>query len=154
MRSDSDYPALYSASGGFIPPSYCPITVPVRRDRVRPGVVVQSSHGYRLLITEVRDTAQLRTDDRTVELRGHLHVDLANTVTNERYPAGSTIPVERPSTLYQVTLGINRPDCAMTCRYDYLAAMNEDEAVAQAKVAAAHEFSVGGWELEAVELVA
>lgn len=72
-------------------------TVPVRRDEVKPGMIVHSSHGYRLLITKVRDDAKVRTDDRHVELVGHLHANPECALRNEIYPAGSTIPVEEDS---------------------------------------------------------
>lgn len=69
-------------------------TTRIRRDTVRPGMVVKSSHGYRLLVTEVWDGAEVRTDDRHVQITGHLHADPANVTRSERYPAGSLIEVE------------------------------------------------------------
>lgn len=70
-------------------------TIKIRRDEVRPGDVLHSSHGYRLLVTEVRDTAINRVDDRHVEIVGHLHADPQGDLRNERYPAGSLVEVDR-----------------------------------------------------------
>jgi hypothetical protein len=129
-------------------------TVPTRRDKVHPGQIIQSSHGYRLLITDVIDTAVNRTDDRHVELRGHLHGQLGTAIRNERYPAGSLIPVERPSRCFQVHLAVERPDMALSARYDYVFANDADEARARAVIAAQHEFRTDGWQVESVEEVA
>lgn len=65
----------------------------IRRDHVKPGMVVKSSHGYRLLVTEVWDAAETRTDDRHVQITGHLHADPQAPIRRERYPAGSLIDV-------------------------------------------------------------
>lgn len=66
----------------------------VRRDRVQPGMIVHSSHGYRLLVTEVLDNAVNRVPDRHVQITGHLHADPNNSTRNERYEAHSYVPVE------------------------------------------------------------
>ena len=65
-----------------------------RRDEVRPGDIIHSSHGYRLLITEVDDSAVVRTDDRHVGFKGWLHAREGGHIRTERYPAGSLIEVE------------------------------------------------------------
>lgn len=70
------------------------LTTPIRRDQVRPGMIVHSSHGYRLLVSLVRDNAKNRTDARHVEIVGHLHANPERATRNEIYPAGSTIEVE------------------------------------------------------------
>lgn len=62
-----------------------------RRDEVGFGDVVISSHGYALLIVEVNDTAELRTDERMVQFWGHLHGDPNAPIRTERYSAGSMI---------------------------------------------------------------
>lgn len=67
----------------------------IRRDQVVPGVVFQSSHGYKVLVTQLVDTATNRTDDRHVEIRGHIHANPEREITRERYAASSTIEVER-----------------------------------------------------------
>jgi hypothetical protein len=69
-------------------------TTRIRRDAVLPGMIFKSSHGYRLLVTEVLDTAEVRTDARHVQVKGHLHADPANETRLERYPAGSLVEVE------------------------------------------------------------
>lgn len=66
----------------------------VRRDQVYPGDVVQSSHGYRLLITEVQ-LPKSREDGAHVGFTGHLHGDPGAPTTTERYPRGSLIPLLR-----------------------------------------------------------
>lgn len=65
----------------------------IRRDYIKPGDVVRSSHGYDLLITEVWDGATNRAEDRTVCLTGHLHANPARPLRCERYPANSLIEV-------------------------------------------------------------
>jgi hypothetical protein len=65
-----------------------------RRDEVHPGDVIRSSHGYRLLITEVDDSAEDRTDERHIGFTGHLHADETRPLRTERYPAGSMVEVE------------------------------------------------------------
>jgi hypothetical protein len=69
-------------------------TMPIRRDAVQPGMIVHSSHGYKLLVTEVWDGAVNRTDERHVAIKGHIHADPMREILSERYPAGSTIAVE------------------------------------------------------------
>ena len=64
-----------------------------RRDELKPGDVFPSSHGYDLLVTEVQDTAPVRTDERHVGIRGHLHGHPDNPIRTERYEAGSTVLV-------------------------------------------------------------
>lgn len=76
---------------GLLAPEGC---VMKRREFVRPGDIVRSSHGYRLLITEVLDNAVDRSEDRHVEIRGHLHANPDAVIRNEIYPAKSLIPVE------------------------------------------------------------
>lgn len=71
-----------------------PTTITKRRDQLKPGDIFRSSHGYRLLVTEVIDTAEVRTDERHVEIRGHLHADPSAPIKNERYAAGLTVEVE------------------------------------------------------------
>jgi hypothetical protein len=66
----------------------------LRRDQIEPGMVVRSSHGYYLLVTEVLDTAEVRTDERHVQITGHLHGHPGAELRNERYPAGSLIEVQ------------------------------------------------------------
>lgn len=77
-------------------------TTLVRRDEAKPGMIFQSSHGYRLLITEVRDNAGNRVDDRGVEIVGHLHANRENATRTECYPANSKIRVEIPMDLISV----------------------------------------------------
>lgn len=91
-------------SAGFKPDSYRTNTVELRRDMVRPGMVIQSSHGYRLRVTEMLDTAEVRTDDRHVQISGILHnqdvsqlPDPRIACRGERYPAGSKVTVEADS---------------------------------------------------------
>jgi hypothetical protein len=79
---------------GFTPDSARGLTVLVRREEVKPGMVVHSSHGYRLLVTQVIDAAVQRIPERHVEIKGHLHGDPACEIRNERYPAHSLIDVE------------------------------------------------------------
>jgi hypothetical protein len=74
--------------------------ITIRCDQARKGDMFQSSHGYKLLITEVVDTAMSRADDRRVEIKGHLHADPTKPIYNERYPANSRIEVERKTRRY------------------------------------------------------
>jgi len=67
----------------------------IRRDFIKPGDVIRSSHGYDLLITEVDDSAPVRTDERHVGFTGHLHADVTAPTRTERYPAGSLVQVVR-----------------------------------------------------------
>jgi hypothetical protein len=69
-------------------------TTLLRRDEVKPGMVIHSSHGYRLLIEKVEDTAKTRTDERIVGFVGRLHGDPEGLYRCERYSAGSRVPVE------------------------------------------------------------
>lgn len=71
--------------------------VKIARADVLPGMIVHSSHGYRLRVTEVLDNAQ-RQDlaDRHVEIRGVLAHN-ADVFRNERYPANSLVDVEHDS---------------------------------------------------------
>lgn len=69
-------------------------TMTVRRDKVVPGMVFTSSHGAKLLVCDVRDDAEVRSDERHVEIRGFLHCNTEREVAAERYPAGSTVEVE------------------------------------------------------------
>lgn len=79
------------------------MTRTTRRDQLQPGNVFRSSHGYRLLVTEVIDIAPRQDrDDRIVQVNGHLHADPTNVIRTERYPANSTVEVERPDASYQV----------------------------------------------------
>lgn len=71
-------------------------TRPVRRDELEPGMVFMSSHGYRLLISKVRDNATSRVQDRGVEVVGHLHASLDASTRTEIYPACSIVYVEQP----------------------------------------------------------
>lgn len=66
----------------------------IRRDQVVPGVVFQSSHGYKVLVTHVIDDAPSRSDNRHVQIEGHLHARPGARVVVERYPAWSVIEVE------------------------------------------------------------
>lgn len=70
-------------------------TRPIRRDEAKPGMIFQSSHGYRLLITEVQDNAAHRVDDRGVGIVGHLHATPNAPTRTERYPANSIIYIEQ-----------------------------------------------------------
>lgn len=65
----------------------------IRRDAVKPGMIVRSSHGYDLLVTHVDDSAPSRADDRHVGIVGHLHGNPYLPVRTERYPASSKIRV-------------------------------------------------------------
>jgi hypothetical protein len=69
------------------------VCITKRRDQVRPGDVVRSSHGYDLLITQVDDSATNRTDDRHVGFVGHLHANPANDTRTERYSASGLVTV-------------------------------------------------------------
>lgn len=69
-------------------------TFPIRREDARPGMIFMSSHGYRLLITKVTDTATNRTEDRHVGIKGHIHADPKAQIRSERYPANSIIYIE------------------------------------------------------------
>lgn len=71
-----------------------PYTEPVamvRRDTVRVGDVVRSSHGYLLLITAIDDSATVRSDERVIGFAGHLHADPERGIRTERYPAAGLI---------------------------------------------------------------
>jgi hypothetical protein len=70
-------------------------TLTIRRDQAVPGIVFQSSHGYKLLVTKVIDAAARRTDSRHVQIEGHLHANPDCEIAIERYAASSTIEVER-----------------------------------------------------------
>lgn len=65
----------------------------LRRDFVKPGDIVRSSHGYDLLITEVDDSASVRSDDRHVGFTGWLHAQPGGHIRTERYPAASLIEI-------------------------------------------------------------
>jgi hypothetical protein len=69
-------------------------TLTIRRDQAVPGIVFQSSHGYKLLVSKVIDNAPNRTDDRHVQIEGHLHANPERETAIERYAASSTIEVE------------------------------------------------------------
>lgn len=69
-------------------------TTTTRRDEVKRGDIFRSSHGYRLLVTDVIDNAKNRTDGRYVQINGHLHAKASNKVVVERNPASSTVEVE------------------------------------------------------------
>lgn len=69
-------------------------TVLVRREQVVAGMVVHSSHGYRLLVTQVDDSALRRHADRHIRITGHLHADPKRELRHERYPASSFVLVE------------------------------------------------------------
>lgn len=68
-------------------------TITKRRDELQPGDVFKSSHGYDVLVTEIQDDAEIRSDDRHVGIVGHLHGDSSCPIRTERYPAGSTVEV-------------------------------------------------------------
>jgi hypothetical protein len=63
----------------------------VRRDQIRVGDIIASSHGYNVLVTEVWDGAANRADDRTVAITGYLHANPELPQRVERYPACSTV---------------------------------------------------------------
>jgi hypothetical protein len=138
-------------------------TIERRRDEVRIGDVIRSSHGYRLLITRVWDGAENRTDERHVELGGRLHVAPEGIYRNERYPAKGLVTVERPTRCFNVVVAKATTRSCATVRYDYVFAVNEQEAGERARVFAAHEFggddglepyggvNANAWQVERVE---
>jgi hypothetical protein len=138
-------------SAGFIPASYCQHTVQARRDQVQVGQVIQSSHGYRLLIARVGDDAPVRTDERSVDLRGYLHAKLTAPMANEISPVTSLVTVEMPDSRFRVKLVTlsGRKGCTWT-----VDAMNPEEAAAQA-IVQAHADDGDTWLLRSIpELIA
>lgn len=77
-------------------------TTRMRRDAIRPGMVIRSSHGYRLLVSAVDDSAPSRVDARHVGITGFLHANPRNATCSERYPASSLIEVELPINVHDV----------------------------------------------------
>jgi hypothetical protein len=69
-------------------------TLTIRRDQAVPGIVFASSHGYKVLVTHVIDDAEVRSDDRHVQIEDHLHANPGRPIVVERYTAGSSIEVE------------------------------------------------------------
>lgn len=68
-----------------------PEAIMVRRDEVREGDVLYSSHGYNLVITNVRTGG---TEGQTTELVGDLH-EAGGPSRNEIYPSDGYVPVVR-----------------------------------------------------------
>lgn len=139
---------------GFIPATFCRTTVETRRDQVEVGQVIQSSHGYRVLIAAVLDNATVRTDERSVDLRGYLHASLHAPFRNEIYPVTSLVKVERPASRFRVKLMTLSGRKSAT--WD-VAAMNPQEATAQAIVMAhaAVDYVPGDtWMLRRTEVIA
>lgn len=72
-------------------------TVRRRRDEVRAGDVIQSSHGYRLLVSTVRNLAQAECENPSIYIGGYLHgvaSDDPRMFRSEVYPANVSVAVE------------------------------------------------------------
>lgn len=68
-------------------------TLIIRRDQAVPGIVFQSSGGYKVLITHVIDDAEVRSEHRGVQIEGHLHANPARKIVVEVFDACTTIEV-------------------------------------------------------------
>lgn len=64
-----------------------------RRDELQVGDTYKSSAGYDLLVIEIQDNAENRTDARYIGILGRLHGKVDGPIRAERYPASSTVEV-------------------------------------------------------------
>lgn len=75
-----------------------PSHISFQRQDVQPGMTFLSSHGYKVLVTEVQDTAEYRGPERMVGLHGYMHgIEEQGYKVSERYRADSYVEVEMPS---------------------------------------------------------
>lgn len=64
------------------------MSIYIRYADLRKGDIIHSTHGYRLLITEVNDPAKATRDpNRHVEIKGHMHADPLLDIVTERHSA-------------------------------------------------------------------